>query len=158
MQQLYAVEHDAAEQSPEERRTLRQERSVPILAEIDVQRRVLTETALPKSPLGDALRYLDNPWVALNRFVQDGRLRPDNNGAERQLRGVAVGRKNWLFAGRMAGVHRAAVLYSLVQTCQLAKVEPFAYLRDVLLRLATHPQARIAELTPAAWAAARALA
>jgi hypothetical protein len=107
---------------------------------------------LPKSPLGDALRYLDNQWTALNRFVQDGRLRPDNNGAESQLRAVAVGRKNWLFAGSMAGAYRAAVLYSLIQSCKLANVEPFAYLRDVLLRVATHPHARTAELTPKAWA------
>jgi transposase len=131
---------------------LRQERSLPILAQIDVQRRTLAETALPKSPLADALRYLDNQWTAPNRFVQDGRLRPDNNGAESQLRAVAVGRKNWLFAGRMAGAQRAAVLYSLIQSCRLANVEPFAYLKDVLVRVATHPQAHIAELTPKAWA------
>ena len=86
------------------------------------------------------------------RFVEDGRLRPDNNGADNQLRAVAVGRKNRLFAGRMAGAHRAAVLYSLIQSCKLAGVEPFAYLKDILLRVATHPQARIAELTPKAWA------
>jgi transposase len=152
VQQLYRVEHEGAQLSYEDRRTLRQERSVPILAQIDVQRKALAETVLPKSPLGEALRYLDNQWTALNRFVQDGRLRPDNNGAESQLRAVAVGRKNWLFAGRMAGAHRAAVLYSLVQSCRLANVEPFAYLKDVLIRVATHPQARIAELTPKAWA------
>ncbi len=152
VQQLYRVEREAAEMSSEDRRKLRQERSLPILAEIDAQRRVLAESALPKSPLGDALRYLDNQWTALQRFVQDGRLRPDNNGAESQLRAVAVGRKNWLFAGSMAGAHRAAVLYSLIQSCKLAGVEPFAYLRDVLLRVTTHPHARIAELTPRAWA------
>jgi transposase len=152
VQQLYRVEREAAELSFDERRKLRQERSLPILAEIDAKRRVLAESALPKSPLGDALRYLDNQWTALNRFVQDGRLRPDNNGAESQLRAVAVGRKNWLFAGSMAGAHRAAVLYSLIQSCKLAGVEPFAYLRDVLLRVATHPHTRIADLTPKAWA------
>jgi transposase len=150
--QLYRVEHDGAELSYDERRSLRQKRSVPILAQIDAQRKALAETVLPKSPLGDALRYLDNQWTALNRFVQDGRLRPDNNGAESQLRAVAVGRKNWLFAGRMAGAHRAAVLYSLIQSCRLAGVEPFAYLKDVLVRVATHPQARVADLTPKAWA------
>lgn len=152
VQQLYRIEREAAELPFDERRKLRQERSVPILAEIDAKRRVLAESALPKSPLGDALRYLDNQWIALNRFVHDGRLRPDNNGAESQLRAVAVGRKNWLFAGSMAGAHRAAVLYSLIQSCKLASVEPFAYLRDVLLRVATHPHARIADLTPKAWA------
>lgn len=105
---------------------------MPILAEIDAQRRALAEGALPKSPLGDALRYLANQWAALNRFVHDGRLRPDNNGAESRLRAVAVGRKNWLFAGSMAGAHRAAVLYSLLLSCTLADVEPYAYLRDVI--------------------------
>jgi transposase len=152
VQQLYQVEREAGSHSFDERRALRQARSVPILAQIDEKRRALAETALPKSPLGDALRYLDNQWTALQRFVEDGRLRPDNNGAESQLRAVAVGRKNWLFAGRMAGAHRAAVLYTLIQSCKLAGVEPFAYLKDILLRVASHPQARIAELTPKAWA------
>jgi transposase len=152
VQQLYQVEREAGSLSFDERRALRQARSVPILAQIDEKRRALAETALPKSPLGDALRYLDNQWTALQRFVEDGRLRPDNNGAESQLRAVAVGRKNWLFAGRMAGAHRAAVLYTLIQSCKLAGVEPFAYLKDILLRVASHPQARIAELTPKAWA------
>jgi transposase len=152
VQQLYQVEREAGSLSFDERRALRQARSVPILAQIDEKRRALAETALPKSPLGDALRYLDNQWTALQRFVEDGRLRPDNNGAESQLRAVAVGRKNWLFAGRMAGAHRAAVLYTLIQSCKLAGVEPFAYLKDILLRVASHPQARIAELTPTAWA------
>lgn len=152
VQQLYQVEREAAELSREERLALREARSRPILAEIDAQRRWLAERALPKSPLGDALRYLDNQWQPLQRFVTDGRLRIDNNGAESQLRAVAVGRKNWLFAGRFTGAQRAATLYSLVQSCKLAKLEPFAYLRDVLRRVATHPQSRIAELTPRAWA------
>jgi transposase len=152
VQELYQVEREGADLGFEERRALREERSRPILGRIDEERRKLAETVLPKSPLGDALRYLDNQWVALQRFIEDGRLKPDNNGAENQLRAVAVGRKNWLFAGSLAGAHRAAVLYSLVQTCRLASVDPFAYLRDVLLRVATHPVSRIAELTPQAWA------
>jgi len=152
VQKLYQVEREAAELSPDERRALREARSRPILAEIDTQRRWLADRALPKSPLGDALRYLNNQWQPLQRFVTDGRLRIDNNGAESQLRAVAVGRKNWLFAGRFSGAQRAATLYSLIQSCKLAKVEPFAYLRDVLLRVASHPHSRIAELTPRAWA------
>ena len=108
---------------------------------------------LPKSPLGEALRYLDNQWRALQRFLEDGRLRIDNNAAESQLRVVAVGRNNWLFAGSMAGAERTALLYSLVQSCRLAGVDPFPYFRHVLIRVATHPHSRIAELTPKAWAA-----
>jgi hypothetical protein len=98
------------------------------------------------------VRYLTNQWVALQRYVEDGRLAIDNNRAENQLRGVAVGRKNWLFAGSFEGARRAALLYSLVQSCQLVDVPPFDYLRDVLLRVATHPQTAIAQLTPRGWA------
>jgi transposase len=77
---------------------------------------------LPKSPLGDAMRYLTNQWAALQRFVDDGRLAIDNNRAENQLRVVALRRKNWLFASSFDGARRAALLYSLVQSCALAGV------------------------------------
>ena len=124
---------------------------MPLLAQLKVERDRLATTVLPKSPLGDAVRYLTNQWDALQRFVDDGRLSIDNNRAENQLRVVAVGRKNWLFAGSMAGAHRAAVLYSLVQSCKLVDVSPFAYLKDVLLRVATHPHRNLAQLTPKGW-------
>lgn len=91
--------------------------------------------------------------AARQRYVEDGRLAIDNNRAENQLRVVAVGRKNWLFAGSLEGARRAALLYSLVQSCKLVDVAPFDYLKDVLLRLATHPHRRIGELTPKGWAA-----
>lgn len=152
IQSLYQVEREAAELGFEGRRRLRQERSLSLLAQIDEQRGALQRIVLPKSPLGDALRYLENQWSALNRFVEDGRLSIDNNGAERQLRAVALGRKNWLFAGSLTGLHRAALLYSLAQSCRLVGVDPFAYFRDVLLRVATHPQSLIGQLTPKAWA------
>ncbi len=106
----------------------------------------------PKSPLGDAVRYLTNQWTALQRFVDDGRLAIDNNRAENPLRVVAVGRKNWLFAGSLEGAHRAALLYSLVQSCKLVDVPPFEYLKDVLLRIATHPHRLLGQLTPKGWA------
>jgi hypothetical protein len=138
--------------STEARQAVRREQSVPILAQIATERDALARSVLPKSPLGDAVRYLTNQWTALQRFVEDGRLSIDNNPAENQLRGIAVGRKNWLFAGSLEGAHRAALLYSLVQSCALIGVPPFDYLRDVLLRVATHPQHRIAELTPKGWA------
>lgn len=152
IQELYRVESDAEELSPEQRKALRQERSVPILARIDELRLKLDTEALPKSPLGEALRYLGNQWNALHRYLEDGRLVIDNNGAENQLRIVAVGRKNWLFAGSLAGAQWAATLFSLVQTCRLAGVDPFLYFRDVLMRLPTHPQRLIAQLTPRGWA------
>lgn len=153
IQRLYQVEREAADLSAEARQALRHAQSIPILAQIATEREALAATVLPKSPLGEAVRYLTNQWAALQRYVEDGRLGIDNNPAENQLRAVAVGRKNWLFAGSLEGAHRAALLYSLVQSCALIGVPPFDYLRDVLLRVATHPQHRIAELTPKGWAA-----
>ena len=151
IQQVYDVERAAAELTPEARHALRQEQSVPWLAQIDAERARLTPIVLPKSPVGDGLRYLTNQWTALQRFVEDGRLAVDNNRAENQLRIVALGRKNWLFAGSFEGARRAALLYSLVQSCKLIDVPPFAYLKDVLLRVATHPHRLIAQLTPRGW-------
>ena len=112
IQQLYQVERAATDLTPDARRALRQEHSVPLLAHIKAERDRLATTVLPKSPLGDAVRYLTNQWDALQRFVDDGRLAIDNNRAENQLRVVAVGRKNWLFAGSMEGARRAALIYS----------------------------------------------
>jgi hypothetical protein len=125
---------------------------VPLLARIKAERDALTETVLPKSPLGEAVRYLTNQWDALQRFVDDGRVAIDNNRAENQLRVVALGRKNWLFAGSFEGARRAALLYSLVQSCALVGVPPFDYLKDVLLRVATPPQRLVGQLTPKGWA------
>jgi hypothetical protein len=152
IQQLYDVERAAAELTPEARYARRQEQSVPLLAQIDAERTRLAAIVLPKSPVGDGLRYLTNQWAALQRFVEDGRLAIDNNRAENQLRIVALGRKNWLFAGSFEGARRAALLYSLVQSCKLVDVPPFIYLKDVLLRVATHPQRLIHHLTPKEWA------
>lgn len=147
IQQLYQVERAAADDSGEARQRRRVEQSRPLMVQIQAQREALAAIVLPKSPLGDAVRYLTNQWDALQCFVEDGRLAIDNNGAENQMRGVAAGRKNWLFAGSFAGAQRAALLYSLVQSCALAGVPPFDYLVDVLRRVATHPHRRIAVLT-----------
>ena len=152
IQQLYQVERAASGLAAEARQRLRQDQPVPLLARIETERDTLARRALPKSPLGDAVRYLSNQWDALRRFVDDGRVAIDNNRAESQLRVVAVGRKNWLFAGSFDGARRAALLYSLVQSCKLVKVPPFAYLKDVLLRIATHPHRQIEHLTPKGWA------
>ena len=91
--------------------------------------------------------------VTSGTFSLDGEdFAVDNNISERTVKPVAIGRKNWLFSGSMAGAHRAAVIYSLVQSCRLVNIDPFVYIRDVLLRVASHPQSRIAELTPKGWA------
>jgi len=153
IQQLYDGERASAEYSVDARRAVRQAHALPLLAKIATERDHLTRTVLPKSPLGEALRYLTNQWAALQRFVDDGRLAIDNNRAENQLRVVALGRKNWLFAGSFEGARRAALLYSLVQSCALIDLSPFEYLKDVLLRVATHPQRRVDQLTPRGWAA-----
>ena len=152
IQRLYQVERETADRSVDARHAARQQQSRPLLAQLDEARRHLAGHALPKSPLGDALRYLDNQWGALQRYVEDGRLAIDNNGAERQLRAVGLGRKNWLFAASLEGARHAALLYSLVQSCRLVGVAPFPYLRDVLLRVATHPHAQVSHLTPKGWA------
>jgi len=95
-------------------------------------------------------------WTALTRCFDDGRLSLDNNPAERALRGVAIGRKNYLFAGSDAGGFCGAAMYSLIETAKLNGVDPQAYLADVLARIADHPAKRVAELLPWNWQAARA--
>jgi transposase len=158
IQLLYAVEKQARESGldADARTRHRQEKSRAI---IDTMKRDLDEMAsraLPRSMLGDAITYMQRQWVALTRFVDDGRLPIDNMPAERAIRGVAVGRKNWLFAGSFAGGERAALVYSLIETCRQHGVEPFAYFRDVLERIPVVAEDRIGELTPWAWKAAQA--
>ena len=106
---------------------------------------------LPKAPIADAIGYARNQWGALTRFLDDARLKLDNNTAERQLRRVAVGRKNWLFAGSDEGAERACVLYSLIASCKLHGVNPFDYLRDVLVRVSDHPARDVLALSPKDW-------
>src|SRR5262249_4600915 len=101
-----------------------------------------------RSELAAAFRYMLARWLALTRCFDDGRLSLDNNPAERALRGVAIGRKNYLFAGSDAGGRRAAAMYSLIETAKLNGVNPQAYLTDVLARIAHHPAQRLAALLP----------
>lgn len=111
--------------------------------------------ALPKSPLGEAVGYVRNQWEALQRYTTAGFLEIDNNAAERALRAVAIGRKNYLFFGSDVGGETAAVLYTFTQTCQGLGIEPWRYLRDVLERLPSHPSERLAELLPDDWGRAQ---
>jgi hypothetical protein len=106
---------------------------------------------LPKSPIGEAIRYSLNHWNALIRPLEAGFLEIDNGASERAMKPVALGRKNWLFAGSDEGGKTAATLMSLCTTCKGLWIDPFAYLRDVLDRVSTHPNSRIEELLPDRW-------
>jgi len=145
---LYAIEREIRGRPAEERRTLRQARARPLLESF----RIWLESCLPKlsqkSETTAALKYALSRWEALTRYAEDGQLEIDNNAAERALRAVALGRKNYLFAGSDAGGERAAILYSLIGTAKLNGLDPESYLRDVLTRIADHPINRIAELLP----------
>jgi transposase len=106
---------------------------------------------LPKSPIGEAISYSRSNWTALSRYLEAEYLSIDNNASENAIRPIAVGRKNWLFCGSDRGGQTAATLMSLTSSCKSLGVEPFAYLRDVLDRVSTHPNSRIAELLPDRW-------
>lgn len=146
--QLYAIESDIRGRPPEERRAVRQSRARPVLGAT----RAWFESWLPKlsrkSDTTAAIRYALSLWEALGRYCDDGRLEIDNNAAERALRAVALGRKNYLFAGSDSGGERAAAIYSLIGSAKLNGLDPEAYLREVLTRIADHPINRIGELLP----------
>jgi transposase len=150
---LYRVETEAREGGldAEGRRLLRQAKARPMLEELRTWLLGVVGAVPPKSPLGEAIGYALDQWVALTRYLDNGALDIDNNAAERALRGVAVGRKNWLFAGSDAGGRRAAIFYSLIETAKRHGVDPFAYLRDVIGRVSTHPARDIAALLPPHW-------
>ena len=111
-----------------------------------------------KSETAKAIDYSLKRWQVFTRFIDDGRLCMNNNAAERELRAVAIGRKNWTFAGSDEGGRRAAAIYSLIQTAKLNDVDPQAWLADVLARLPDHPASKVADLLPWSWQAAQASA
>jgi hypothetical protein len=154
--QLYRVEEQARPLAPGDRLGVRQLQSQPILDKLHDYLLEIQAEVLPKSPAGRAVRYTLKNWTALTRYCEDGDLAIDNNATERAIRGVAVGRNNWTFFGSDQGGHTAAVLRSFVASCQRAEVEPFAWFKDVLSRIAAHPITRLAELLPHNWAPAQA--
>ena len=153
---LYDVEREAGERKlkGEARRVLRQEKSKRILDDIRAYLQREQPQVLPQSPEGEAIAYTMSNWKALTRYLDDGDLAIDNNGAERSLRGIAVGRRNWTFYGSDNGGRTAAVLTSLITTSKRLGLDPFAYLRDIFERIGAHPQSRLAELLPDQWQAA----
>ena len=152
---LYDIEREARDRKLDSpaRRALRQAKAKPILEDMRTYLQREQPQVLPKSPEGQAIAYTLSNWQALVRYCEDGELEIDNNGAERSLRGVAVGRKNWMFLGSDKGGRTAAVLTSLIATCKRLHVDPFAYLRDLFARISDHPQNRLAELLPHLWKA-----
>src|SRR3954449_4803120 len=163
IQLLYDVEREAKEEHEAfgyeafvaARHALRQERSRPLFQQFHDWLVAEAPKVLPKSPIGEAIRYALNHWAALERPLDEGFLGLDNGACERAFKPVALGRKNWLFAGSDRGGETAAVLMSLCTTCKDLKIDPQAYLRDVLDRISTHPARRIEELLPDRWQALR---
>lgn len=154
--QLYRVEKQARLLTAEDRLRLRQLRSRAILEKLHDYLLELQLVVLPKSAAGRAVRYTLKNWKALTRYCEDGDLAIDNNATERAIRGVAVGRNNWVFFGSDQGGMTAAVLRSLVASCQRVGIDPFLWLKDVLSRIAAHPMTRLAELLPHNWTPAQA--
>jgi len=151
---LYQIEYEAATSGiihSEQHRELRNVKSLPILSEL--HQYLLEQSGLhpPKSPMGKAITYVTNNWPELTRFVDDPMLPLDNNASERALRIIALGRKNYLFAGNDAAAENLAGLYSLVATCEMHDINPQLYLEDVLIRVHTHPHSQIADLLPHWW-------
>ena len=130
---------------------MRQARSKPILDKLYEWLVERKDTYLPKGGMGSAIRYALDNWTALTRFLDDVQIPPDNNRSEAALRVAALGRKNFLFVGHEDAGDNIAALYTLVGTCEAHGVDPFAYLRDVLIRVSSHPASDVDALLPHRW-------
>ena len=146
--QLYGIEKEIRGRSPAERREVRQARSRPLLDSLLAWLKATASRMSSKSDVAVAIQYALGRWDALTLYCEDGRVEMDNNAAERALRAVALGRKNYLFAGSDAGGERAAAIYSLIGSAKLNGIDPEAYLTAVLGRIADHPVRRVEELLP----------
>jgi hypothetical protein len=146
--ELFKIEADIRGKSPDERLKARDELAVPKLDALKIVFEATLNKISGKSSLAQALRYALSRWSSLTRYTTDGRLEISNNAAERAIRPLAVGRKNWLFAGSDTGGERAAIIYTIIETAKMNGLEPEAYLRDIIARIADHPMKRIAELLP----------
>jgi transposase len=153
--ELFSIEREINGKSAEQRLAVRRERSKPLLDTLEKWLREERKKLSSKSPLAKAMNYGLKRWATFARFLDDGRICMTNNAAERSVRGIAVGRRNWTFCGSDSGGQRAAVFYTLIETCRLNDVDPRAWLADVLARIADHPAQRIAELLPWNWKALR---
>jgi len=151
MDALFEIERGINGKTTDERRAVRQDLSAPLIADLEAWMRA----ERPKLPRGNdvakAMDYMLKRWPAFTRFLDDGRICLSNNAAERGLRGIALGRKSWLFAGSDRGGERAAAMYSLIVTAKMNDIDPQAWLADVLARIAEHPASRLDELLPWNW-------
>ena len=148
---LYDIERQLRENdsSPEERERERQEKAIPTLKRFKAY--LQANPGLPKSPWGKAVFYSLARWEKLTKYTQDGRIEIDNNLVENTIRPIAIGRKNYLFAGSHNAAGRAAIIYSLVSTCKKHSINPFEWLSDVLARIPTHPAKQVHDLLPHRW-------
>ena len=153
--ELFAIEREINGQSADQRRAVRQERSKPLVELLEEWLREERRKLSSKSPVAKAIGYSIKRWPAFTRFLDDGRICMSNNAAERAVRGIAVGRRNWTFCGSDSGGQRAAAIYTLIETCKLNDVDARAWLADILARIADHPAKRINELLPWSWKAAQ---
>jgi len=145
---LYGIEKEIRGRPPDQRQQVRMTRARPLLDSLEVWLKASMSKLSAKSEVTQAIHYALGRWTQLLRYCKDGNLEIDNNAAERALRAVALGRKNYLFAGSNAGGERAAAIYSLIGTAKLNRLNPEAYLATVLDRIADHPINRIDELLP----------
>jgi transposase len=158
IQKLFLIEREekALGLDPAAKVELRRQKALPLLETIKEILQVAAPQVLPTSLLGKAAQYVTNRWAELTRYVEIGEAEMSTNSVENALRGVAVGRKNWMFLGHPEGGGlRAEVFYSLIGTCTRLGVNPYEYLKDVILRVSTHPASRVQELLPRFWLQAR---
>ena len=148
---LFDIERSINSQSAEERLRVRREQSSPLLTELEAWLREQRLRLSRSSPVAEPIDYMLRRWDRFARFIDDGRICLTNNAAERALRGFALGRKSWLFAGSERGADRAAFMATLIMTAKLADIDPQAWLADVLARIAEHPAQRLDELLPWNW-------
>jgi transposase len=152
--ELFAIEAEIKGRKPDQRRDVRRQKTVPLLGELETFLETTLARISGKSSLAKAIRYALSRWEALTRFTTDGRLEMDNNAAERAIRPLAVGRRNWTFAGSDTGGQRAAILYTIIESAKMNGLDPEAYLADLIDRIADHSINRIGELLPWSWRSA----
>src|SRR6202023_2162145 len=148
---LFEIERAINGQSADRRKAVRQELSAPLVADLETWMREQRAKLSRGNDVAKAMDYMLKRWTAFTRFLEEGRICLSNNAAERALRGIALGRKSWLFCGSDRGGERAAVMYSLIVTAKMNDIDPQAWLADVLARIAGHPVQKLDELLPWNW-------